>query len=436
MAQPHLLLLGAGKSSTTLIRFLQGICSSRNWRGTVADIDLAIVEQKLLPYPALTPRSLNIEDTAARRELIGDASVVISLLPPALQTVVGEDCLLLGKHFLSASYTDPSLQKLQAAIKEAGLLFLMEMGLDPGIDHMSAMQLINHIHQEQGIITGFASHCGGLVAPACDNNPWHYKFSWNPRNVILAGKAGAVFKEAKQVSSIAYSELFQFHHPVTIQGLGELATYPNRDSLAYIPLYGLETADNFIRTTLRYPSFCAGWNLLIKLGCTEENNQVETEGICIRDYFQQHLLASGIRETDLPAPLFPLLEQIGWNDLQPILRKQGSSADILQWILEQKWALTSSDRDMIVMLHEINYTREGKKYAITAQLMVEGDDAAHTAMAKTVGLPLGIAAVLLLDGIIQVRGLLIPTHPSIYQPVLKALEAEGIRFLEHWEELA
>jgi saccharopine dehydrogenase (NADP+, L-glutamate forming) len=251
----------------------------------------------------------------------------------------------------------------------------------------------------------------------------------------LAGKAGAVFKQAKQTCNVAYSELFQFHHPVTIQGLGELATYPNRDSLAYIPLYGLETANNFIRTTLRYPSFCAGWNLLIKLGCTEENNKVETEGICIRDYFQQHLLASGIRETDLPAPLLPLLEQIGWNDLQPILRKQGSSADILQWILEQKWALAPGDRDMIVMLHEINYTREGKKYAVTAQLMVEGDDSAHTAMAKTVGLPLGIAAVLLLDGIIQLRGLQIPTHPSIYQPVLKALEAEGIRFSEHWELL-
>jgi saccharopine dehydrogenase-like NADP-dependent oxidoreductase len=436
MAQPHLLLLGAGKSSTTLIQFLQGICSSRNWRGTVADIDLAIVEQKLLSYPALTPRSLNIEDTAARRQLIGDASVVISLLPPALQTVVGEDCLLLRKHFLSASYTDPGLQKLQSAITEADLLFLMEMGLDPGIDHMSAMQLIDQIHQEKGIVTGFASHCGGLVAPACDNNPWHYKFSWNPRNVVLAGKAGAVFKQNKQVCSVPYSELFQFHHPVTIKGLSELATYPNRDSLAYIPLYGLETADNFIRTTLRYPSFCAGWNLLIKLGCTEENNKIDTEGICIRDYFHQHLLASGMRETDLPAHLLPLLAQIGWNDGQPILRKQGSSADILQWILEQKWALAPGDRDMIVMLHEITYTREEKKYAVSAQLMVEGDDAAHTAMAKTVGLPLGIAAVLLLDGIIQLRGLQIPTHPSIYQPVLKALEAEGIRFSEHWEELA
>ena len=175
---------------------------------------------------------------------------------------------------------------------------------------------------------------------------------------------------------------------------------------------------------------------MIKLGCTEEKNEIDTQGICIRDYFQQHLLASGMRETDLPAHLLPLLAQIGWNDLQPILRKQGCSADILQWILEQKWALAHGDRDMIVMLHEITYKREGKEYAVTAQLMVEGDDAAHTAMAKTVGLPLGIAAVLLLDGIIQLRGLQIPTHPSIYQPVLKALEAEGIRFSEHWEELA
>lgn len=435
MAQPHLLLLGAGKSSTTLIRYLAGICSSRNWKGTVADIDYKTVQQKLLPYPSLTPRSLNIENAVERRQLIGDASVVISLLPPALQTVVGEDCLLLGKHFLSASYTDPALQKMSAAIEQADLLFLMEMGLDPGIDHMSALQLIHQIEQSQGKITAFASHCGGLVAPASDDNPWHYKFSWNPRNVILAGKAGAIFKKARAICRLTYEQLFQFSYPVTIEGLGTLATYPNRDSLAYIPLYGLEDAESFIRTTLRYPSFCEGWHLLVLLGCTNEVNRIDTNGMQMRDFFQQQLKESKLPASDIPSHLTPLLTQIGWNDDQPILRPPGSSADILQWILEKKWALQPDDRDMIVMLHEIKYTQHNKEYLLKAQLVVEGEDAAHTAMAKTVGLPLGITAVLLIDGMIPVRGLQIPTHPAIYQPVLEKLATEGIHFSEHLEEL-
>lgn len=435
MAQPHLLLLGAGKSATTLIRFLAEICHSRNWKGTVADIDFTTVQQKLLPYPSLQPRSLNIEKEADRRALIREANVVISLLPPSLQTVVGEDCLLLGKHFLSASYTDPALQKISTAIEQADLLFLMEMGLDPGIDHMSALQLIDQIQQENGTITAFSSHCGGLVAPACDDNPWHYKFSWNPRNVVLAGKAGAVFKKAGEICKLSYPQLFQFNHPVAIEGLGTLATYPNRDSLAYIPLYKLENAESFIRTTLRYPSFCAGWHLLIQMGCTNEQNNIDTHALTIRDYFALHLKESGLPLAAISDTLLPLLEQIGWQDDQIIQRQPGSSADILQWILEKKWALQPGDRDMIVMLHEIQYTREGHQYVLQSQLVVEGEDSAHTAMAKTVGLPLGIAAVLLIDGAIPIRGLQIPTHPAIYQPVLAKLASEGIRFTEYLKQL-
>ncbi|NDA63873.1 MAG: saccharopine dehydrogenase, partial [Chitinophagia bacterium] len=357
-----------------------------------------MVKEKLAPYPYLVPQSLNLEIEAERIALIEKADLVISLLPPFLQATVGKDCLQLGKHFLSASYTDPALLALDTEIKQKNLLFLMEMGLDPGIDHMSALQLIHRIKDATATITGFASHCGGLVAPACDTNRWHYKFSWNPRNVILAGKAGALFKENGNIQQLTYAELFNFRHPVQIDGLGELATYPNRDSLPYIPIYNLETAQNFIRTTLRYPEFCEGWNWLIKLGCTTDDNQIISEGMCYKDYFNLQLSQSQIPPSDIPLPILQMLKEIGWEDTHRINRKSGSSADILQEILENKWALQPGDRDMIVMLHEIQYTQKNSKFLLRSQLIVEGDNEVQTAMAKTVGLPLGIAAILLLEG--------------------------------------
>ncbi|MFN5224959.1 MAG: saccharopine dehydrogenase C-terminal domain-containing protein [Bacteroidota bacterium] len=435
MAQPHILLLGAGKSAATLIGYLHTLVTSEQWLVTVADRDLSMVEEKIAPYPGLRARTVDLENPLERTQLISEAALVISLLPPSLQLTVAKDCLALGKHFLSASYTDPDLLPLAEEIKAKNLLFLMEMGLDPGIDHMSAMEMIHRIREGGGTIHSFASHCGGLVAPASDDNPWHYKFSWNPRNVILAGKAGAVFKQNSEITRLSYEQLFAFEQPVHIAGIGELATYPNRDSLAYIPIYGLEDAATFIRTTLRYPIFCRGWQLLIQLGCTREDNHISTEGLTHRDFFQLQLEQAGWRLQDIPSALMPLMISIGWNDETPLQCPSGSSAAILQCILEKRWALLPGDRDMIVMLHELTYQQGTKKMRLQAQLVVEGDDRLHTAMAKTVGLPLGIAAALIMKGVIKSRGLQIPIQPDIYQPVLTALHAKGIRFQEQLQEL-
>ncbi|MFN5362779.1 MAG: saccharopine dehydrogenase C-terminal domain-containing protein [Bacteroidota bacterium] len=435
MAQPHILLLGAGKSAATLIGYLHTLVTSEQWLVTVADRDLSMVEEKIAPYPGLRARTVDLENPLERTQLISEAALVISLLPPSLQLTVAKDCLSLGKHFLSASYTDPDLLPLAEEIKAKNLLFLMEMGLDPGIDHMSAMEMIHRIREGGGTIHSFASHCGGLVAPASDDNPWHYKFSWNPRNVILAGKAGAVFKQNSEITRLSYEQLFAFEQPVHIAGIGELATYPNRDSLAYIPIYGLEDAATFIRTTLRYPIFCRGWQLLIQLGCTREDNHISTEGLTHRDFFQLQLEQAGWRLQDIPSALMPLMISIGWNDETPLQCPSGSSAAILQCILEKRWALLPGDRDMIVMLHELTYQQGTKKMRLQAQLVVEGDDRLHTAMAKTVGLPLGIAAALIMKGVIKSRGLQIPIQPDIYLPVLAALHAKGIRFQEQLQEL-
>lgn len=434
MPEYHILLLGAGKSASTLIQYLHKVSIEENWRVTVADRELKIVEEKLGAYPGLVAFGGEMDHPIQRRALIKDADLVISLLPPSFQTAVAKDCLDWGKHFFSASYTDPSLRDLSDAIQEKNLLFLMEMGLDPGIDHMSAMELIHRIRSQGGKITGFASHCGGLVAPASDDNPWHYKFSWNPRNVVLAGKAGAHFLRDGKIKTLAYEQLFSFNQTVPIAKLGELATYPNRDSLSYMELYGLEKVADFIRTTLRYPSFCRGWQWLVRLGCTKEDNRIPTDGLTHQAYFQQHIQGSGIRMDDIPSDVLLLLQSIGWEDPSPMGCKEGSSADLLQWILETRWVLKPGDRDMIVMIHELEYLMGQKKYKLTSELVVEGDDSIHTAMAKTVGLPLGLAAVLTLKGVIKSRGLQLPIQPDIYEPVLQALQLLGIRFRESIHE--
>jgi saccharopine dehydrogenase (NADP+, L-glutamate forming) len=426
----HILLFGAGKSATVLIDYLKTVSAEKQWKVTVADVNLAAIEAKLGIHEWVKAKQVDIENVAERKTLIASADLIIALLPPFLQYIVALDCLENGKHFLTASYTDPDIQLLANEIKQKGILFLCEMGLDPGIDHMSAMQMIHKIMAEGGKITSFRSHCGGLVAPESDDNPWHYKFSWNPRNVVMAGKAGAVYKEKSNIKTIPYEDMFDNCETVDIDGIGQLAFYPNRDSLSYIPVYALEEAETFIRTTLRYPDFCKGWNRIIALGLTDETNLINTDSLTIAGFFEQHFSQKRIVAETTDAVLNAQFEFLGLHDKSFINRGLCSAADVLQWILEKKWVLLPDDKDMIVMVHEIEYLGIRGKGKGVSRLVVKGEDNLRTAMAKTVGLPLGIAAVLILEGTITETGLHIPTLPTIYEPVLKELATHGISFQE------
>ncbi|MDE3253190.1 MAG: saccharopine dehydrogenase NADP-binding domain-containing protein [Bacteroidota bacterium] len=433
----HILLFGAGKSATVLIAYLQEIAVQKQWQVTIVDQDLAALQAKLNRHPLILPVGISIHDAKTRYGLIQQADVVISLLPPSLHILVAVDCLEARKSLLTASYVDDQMRSMSGAIKEANILFLCEMGLDPGIDHMSAMQLIHRIRNRQGRILSFVSHCGGLIAPESDNNPWHYKFSWNPRNVVLAGKAGAEYLEDSIVRQVPYEKLFTDCPKVRIPGLGTLAYYSNRDSLSYLPTYGLSDAHRFQRTTLRYPEFCSGWEKVVAAGLTDETVLLDTDALSVADFFQQAFARKGLQ---LDTPL--LREQfgfLGWENPAPLGLGKVSSATILQHILEEKWKLLSGDRDMVVMMHELAYetdmgsglppvTRNVKSY-----LVVKGENALHTAMAKTVGLPLGIAATLFLEGRITETGLQIPILPGIYEPVLTGLQQHGIVFEESEE---
>jgi len=438
----HILLFGAGKSATVLIAYLKQVAIEKQWRVTIADVNLAAVRAKVGDHTLVKAVGISIENATERQLLIQEADVVISLLPAALHYTVALDCIAFAKHLLTASYVDDKIRHLSNEIKQKNILFLCEMGLDPGIDHMSAMQLIHRIKDAGGEIHSFLSHCGGLVAPESDNNPWHYKISWNPRNIVLAGKAGAVYSEklkaglsGRQVKSQKYEELFVNCPEVSIDGVGQLAYYPNRDSLSYIPVYELGDAETFMRTTLRHPDFCKGWKIIVDLGLTDERRMIDTDGLTIAAFLRQAFEGKEfLLNTRLLKEQFDFL---GWNDDTLINKGRCSYADVLQCILEKKWVLEENDKDMIVMLHEIEFQVKSEKPAcpvgrlkVKTELVVKGENNLHTAMAKTVGLPLGIAATLLLEGGITETGLHIPIIPGIYEPVLKVLERHGIIFHE------
>ena len=492
----HILLFGAGKSATVLIDYLKEISLKHLIKVTVADGNLELVESKVGIHNMVLAKRANVENETERQQLVKDADVVISLLPPDLHYLVAKDCLAFGKHLLTASYIDARIKAMEPEIKEKGLLFLCEMGLDPGIDHMSAMELIHRIENEGGKINSFKSHCGGLVAPESDDNPWHYKISWNPRNIILAGKAGAIYKEDGEEKTLAYEHLFDENEKVEVPGLMPLAWYANRDSVSYIPLYGLEGADTFIRTTLRHPEFCFGWKNIIDLKLTNEKALYDTSGMTVAGFFKAHFVQFGFSnwlnemlstrleaahkimdkiahleesETDPRDPEEKLmvvnelgelsaydvneiklkasemmaqklyeanlsLKQLlflGLDSEEPLNLGTCSAADILQNILEKKLALSPADKDMVVMVHEINYRTNGVQKNIKSCLVVKGEDNLRTAMAKTVGLPIGIAAKLIIENKITETGLHIPILPAIYLPVLNELKINGIRFEEY-----
>lgn len=498
-----ILLFGAGKSATVLIDYLTRNADRENWKIIVADSDLQLAESKIGRSPYATAISFDIQNEVERGKYIQKSDIVISLLPPFLHIAVARDCVKYKKNLLTASYVDQDIRSLQPDIEKNNLLFLYEMGLDPGIDHMSAMKLIDEIRHKGGRITSFISHCGGLVAPESDDNPWHYKISWNPRNIIMAGKAGAHFREEGQEVKVPYDQLFTGERMVEIPDVGYLSWYANRDSLSYTSLYGLENTSTFIRTTLRHPDFMYGWKNIIELKLTDETPQYETDGKSLQQVFKEHMdkhgfgewvnqkLSERFEETKgLLENLMKLVDAeneaesegekipssfmaaddkgnlqeveidevknraaaylahkmheanltlkqlffLGLDDNDTMVNKGlCSPADILQFAVEKKLALRPYDKDMIVMLHEIEF--ENPVAGITSSkiessLVVKGENSLHTAMAKTVGLPLGIAAKLILNGNIKMTGLHIPTAREIYEPVLAELEVNDVAFIE------
>lgn len=439
-----ILLFGAGKSATVLIRYLLLHAKAENWALTIADINLEPAQSKLNGHEHGKAVAVDLNDPQARKQLIRDADIVLSMLPPSFHMRIARDCLECRRNFLNASYIDDDLRRLKDRVEEQNLLFLCETGLDPGIDHMSAMQLFDKIRSKGGIISGFRSHCGGLIAPENDNNPWHYKISWNPRNIALAGYAGAVYKEHNVITERSYPEVFENCPVLDIPPLGKWACYPNRNSLQYIPVYQLENAATIIRNTLRHPDFCTAWYYIVIAGLSSPTDDLLITNFrekpikdwftaCLNVYTKSETFNDFLKRYVAPSRqelVRDLFHYLGLFSDEPIPSFAQASADILQYLLETRLPLAAGDRDMILMVHEIEYQVQEQQRRTVSSLIVKGDDALQTAMAKTVGLPLGIAAKLILNGTISVTGLQIPVIKEIYVPILTELEQYGIRFTE------
>jgi len=435
------LIAGAGKSSAHLIEYMLSNAKQK-WRVVVMDSNPEMIAEKLNGNPKGEAAVIDINDEQARQNLVKNADIVLSLMPPSLHYLLAKDCLKFRKNLITSSYVSEDIRGLDEEARKAGVMMMCEMGLDPGIDHMSANAIIHGVQRIAGTIQSFKSYCGGLISPESDDNPWHYKISWNPRNIVLAGKQGAVWLENGKQHEATYEQLFSSSKKIKVSGLGSLSYYPNRDSLKYLGLYNLPDIKTFMRATLRYPAFMKGWDLVIRAGLVNEADSFPADNSSYADWTAKLL---GVENNDKLRETFKKkfnadekeMKQMDWLGLFDNRRINGtgmlSSADILQTLLEERWKMKALDKDMVVMQHQIDYERKGVLVKLTSTMIATGENRQYSAMSKTVGLPMAILAKKILLQEISTRnltGVHIPTMPEVYVPVLKELKKNGIEFME------
>ncbi|MEO1514269.1 MAG: saccharopine dehydrogenase C-terminal domain-containing protein [Bacteroidota bacterium] len=438
-----ILVIGAGRSATALIQYLLNKAKDYGWFVMVADTDFDSAQQKVGDHPNGRATWLDVMKVNDRKALIERADVVVSLLPAHLHLEVAHDCIKLNKHLITASYVSQEMYRLGDEARNRELIFMGEMGLDPGIDHMSAMRKIDEIKEKGGTLTSFRSYTGGLIAPESDDNPWHYKFTWNPRNVVLAGQGTAQYLQNGRYKYIPYNRLFKEVKKVNVEGFGPLEMYANRDSLLYREIYGLQDIPNLLRGTLRYPGFCKAWNALVEIGLTDgsfpilETNKLTYHSL-MDAYLSSNLPSNGsVKERtatflgeDVDSSVMKKLDWLGLFRKRRIHMKQATPALILENLLLEKWNMQPEDKDMIVMQHEFEYELEGQKRELTSTLVMKGENAVDTAMSRLVGIPMGILVKMVMLGQVQATGVNIPVMREVYNPVLDELEEYDVVFRE------
>lgn len=439
----NILVIGSGQSSSSLITYLLNKSFSENLHIIVADVSLELAKSKVKNHENGTARALDILNEAERKEAIKNANIVISMLPAHLHINVAKDCLEFGKSMVTASYISNEMKALHEEAVEKNLIYMNEIGLDPGVDHMSAMQVIDRIRGKGGKMLLFESFCGGLVAPESDDNLWNYKFTWNPRNVVLAGQGGAAkFLQEGTYKYIPYQKLFRRTEILNIDGYGKFEAYANRDSLKYKSVYGLDNILTLYRGTIRRVGFSRAWNVFIQLGMTDDSYTIEnSEQMSYRAFTNSFLAYNPYDSVELKLRYYLKIDQddIVWDKLteldlfsstKMVGLKNATPAQILEKILRDSWTLKENDKDMIVMQHLFGYELNGKKHQTESSMVCIGDNQIYTAMAKTVGLPVAIATLKILNGEITTPGVQIPILKEVYEPILKELEENGIVFYE------
>lgn len=439
----NILIIGAGRSASSLIKYLLEKSDAENLHLVIGDLSVELAQKKTDGHKNATAIALDIFNETQRKAEIQKADIVISMLPAHLHIEVAKDCITYKKHMVTASYISDAMQSLDAAAKENGLVFMNEIGLDPGIDHMSAMKVIDEIREQGGKMILFESFCGGLVAPESDNNLWNYKFTWAPRNVVLAGNGGAAkFLQEGTYKYIPYHRLFRRTEFLDVEGYGRFEAYANRDSLKYKSVYGLDDALTLFRGTIRRVGYSKAWNMFVQLGMTDDTYIVDdSETMSYREFTNLFLpyhptdsveiklrLQLGIDQDDIMWD--KLMELDVFNPNKIVGLKNATPAQILEKILSDKWTLAPEDKDMIVMYHKFGYEIGGEQKQIDSKMVCIGDDQTYTAMAKTVGLPVAMATLQILNGNITTPGVQLPIKKEVYEPILKELEEYGVIFNE------
>ena len=443
----NILIIGAGRSATSLIRYLIEKSSSENLHITIGDISLESAQKLTKNHLNAKGILLDVFNEKQREEAVKAADIVISMLPARFHIEVAKDCITFGKNLVTASYISDEMQALNKEVVEKGLVFMNEIGVDPGIDHMSAMQVIDTIRDKGGKLMLFESFTGGLIAPESDDNLWNYKFTWNPRNVVLAGQGGAAeFLQEGLHKYIPYNRLFRRTELIKIKGYGEFEVYANRNSLKYQKVYGFKDILTLYRGTIRRVGFSRAWNIFVQLGMTDDSYTIpNSENLSYREYVNLFLPYSPTDSIELKLRHNLKIDQddLIWKKLREIdifnskkylEIKNATPAQALQKILMEKWALAKEDKDMIVMYHKFGYELKGKNYQIDSSMVTVGEDQTYTAMSKTVGLPVAMAALKILNKTITTPGVLRPIDKEVYKPILKELETYGVQFNEEKKE--
>jgi saccharopine dehydrogenase-like NADP-dependent oxidoreductase len=443
----NILIIGAGKSSSSLINYLIDKSDVEDLFLTIGDVDIKAANFLIKNHPHAKAVVLDVFNDKQRREYVNDADIVVSMLPARYHMEVAKDCLEFGKNMVTASYISDEMQSLDSKVKSKGLVFMNEIGVDPGIDHMSAMQVIDRIREKGGKMLLFESFTGGLVAPESDTNLWNYKFTWNPRNVVVAGQGGAAeFIQEGKYKYIPYHRLFRRTEFLNVEGYGRFEGYANRNSLKYREVYGLQDVLTIYRGTIRRVGFSKAWNMFVQLGMTDDSYRLQdTEAMSYREFVNLFLPYSPTDSVELKLRHNLNIDQddVMWDKLveldifnptKKIGLKNATPAECLQKILMDKWTLEPKDKDMIVMYHKFGYELNGKKHQVDSNMVILGDDQVFTAMAKTVGLPVAIATLKILNGEINTPGVQLPITKEVYEPILKELEEFGIVFNEYEKE--
>ena len=432
-------IFGAGLVVKPMVDYLAG----KDYEITIASRTLSKAEKLAAPHSNATAKLFLSDDEQAMEEFVKASDLVVSLLPATMHVKVAKKCIEFKTDMVTTSYISPEMRALDQEAKEAGIIILNEIGVDPGIDHMSAMKIFHHVENEGGKIVSFMSYCGGLPAPEANTNPLGYKFSWAPKGVLKAAGNGTRFMKDGKIIEVEGKNLFRNYWFVDVEGAGTFEAYPNRDSMGYIDLYGLKHLKTMYRGTFRNISHCDTWYIMSQMGFYKEDEIFDNLEGTVKEFILEKMLKIDkdkclktvlMEKYNLPeeSVILKKFEWLGFFDDTPVPIKKGGAVDVLTAIMLDKMSYEEGERDLLVLHHQFIAEYPNKTQKITSTMIDYGIPNGDSSMARTVSLPAAIGVHMILEGEINIKGVHMPILPDVYNPVLQELENLDIKVVERF----